>query len=116
MPAQTINVTDDRKLSYPGRQFLQADQPLGRKSSPTATLLSGVPADGHYDADLDGFERIIEVRAALLDVLELVRTATPKDSNLLRLDATKEREARAALENAFEQIKRLKERLYSENL
>jgi len=116
MAAQTISVTDDRKVSHPRRQFLQADQPLGKKSSPTATLLNGVLPDRHYDADLGGFERIVEVRAALLDVLELVRTATPKDSKLLRLDATKEREARAALENAFEQIKRLKERLYSENL
>src|SRR5271155_3781827 len=79
-------------------------------------LLANDPPDEHSDDEIDSFERIVEVRAALLNVLECVRTATPIDSKALRLDVTKLRDARLALETAFAQIKMLKERLYNENL
>jgi transcriptional regulator with GAF, ATPase, and Fis domain len=70
----------------------------------------------HSGEAFDGFERIVEIRAALLEILELVRTAVPADSKVLRFKGNQEREARVALENAFQQIGVLKDQLYKENL
>jgi transcriptional regulator with GAF, ATPase, and Fis domain len=89
---------------------------LREKLSANTTLLKRDPPDKHCDDEFDGFESIIGIEAALLEISELVRTATPTDSSVLRLNATKEREARAALETAFQHVKALKERLYNENL
>jgi transcriptional regulator with GAF, ATPase, and Fis domain len=111
-----MNVFDGGRFPYTGRQLFQADQPLSEELSATTTLLKKDPPDKHHENDFDGFERVIGIEAALLEISELVRTATPTDSSVLRLDATREREARVALETAFQHVKALKERLYNENL
>jgi hypothetical protein len=45
--------------------------------------------DEDSDDEIDSFERIVDVRAALLNVLESVRTATPIDSTTLRLEVAR---------------------------
>ena len=116
MAGQPMNVSDGGRFPYTGRQFFQADQPLSEQLSATRTLLKKDPPDRHCDDEFTGFERVLGIEAALLEILELVRTAPRADSNVLRLNATKEREARVALEAAFQHVKALKERLYNENL
>src|ERR1700740_2814402 len=61
-------------------------------------------------------ERIIGMRAAMDVVLEFVRTAKLRDSELPISDGTEHLEKRAALESAVEELELLRERLYRENL
>src|SRR3954463_15635263 len=116
MAGQTIDVLNNRRFPDGCRQLFKSDQPLRKKSLATTILSKKKPPDEHSDHEGDGFDKIVETRAALLEILELVLAATPRDSTVLRSDVTKEREARVALETAFEQINLLKERLYNENL
>jgi formate hydrogenlyase transcriptional activator len=85
-------------------------------------LLINDPVEEHSDGGFDRFERVVEIRAALLEILELVRTVAPTDSTM-RFNVAKEHEARLALETAFQQIQVLfqqiqvlKGQLYKENL
>ncbi len=105
-----------RRFSYAGHQLLETDQPLKEGSSATTTLLIDDPAEEHSDGGFDNFERVVEIRAALLEILELVRAVAPTDSAMVRFNVTNEREARLALETAFQQIEVLKDQLYKENL
>jgi hypothetical protein len=100
-----------RRLSHSGRQLLGTDQPSIEESSATTMLLKNGPRDKDSKEGFDSFERIVEIRAALLEILELVRTVAPTDSATLRFNVSKEREARVALETAFQQIEVLKEQL-----
>src|SRR5258708_38793371 len=104
-----------RRLSYPGRQIFQADQPSIKESSTTKSLKNASP-DEHSEDSCKSFAGIVELEAALLEILELVRTVAPTDSTILRFNVNKEREARVALETAFHQIEALKDQLYKENL
>src|SRR5467141_3512527 len=104
-----------RRLSYSGRQIFQADQPSIEESSTTKSLKNASP-DEHPEDGCKSFAGIVELEAALLEILELVRTVAPTDSTILRFSASKEREARVALETAFRQIEALKDQLYKENL
>jgi len=119
MAGQTVAFPDVSRLGrfpYAGRQLFEADQLLREESSATTTLLIDDPPEEHSDEGSASFERIVEVRAALLEILELVRTVAATDSNILRFNVTRERETRAALETAFQQIEVLKDQLYKENL
>jgi transcriptional regulator with GAF, ATPase, and Fis domain len=104
------------RFPYAGRQPIDTDNRLREESSATTRRLIDDPPEEDSDEGFDRFERIVEVRAALLEILELVRTVAAPDSTILRFNATKEREARVALETAFQQIEVLKDQLYKENL
>ena len=104
-----------RRLSYSGRQLFQGDQPSIEESS-TAKSLKNASPDEHSDDGCKSFAGIVELEAALLEILELVRTVAASDSTILRFNVNKEREARVALETAFQQIEALKDQLYKENL
>src|SRR6266403_5586399 len=104
-----------RRLSYSGRQLFQGDQPSIEESS-TAKSLKNPSPDEHSDDGFKSFAGIVELEAALLEILELVRTVATSDSTILRFNVNKEREARVALETAFQQIEALKDQLYKENL
>jgi transcriptional regulator with GAF, ATPase, and Fis domain len=119
MASQTMAFPDVSRLGrfkYARRQPAETDQPLLEESSATTTLLKNNAPVKDSDRGSDSLERIVEIRAALLEILELVRTAAPTDSTILRFNATEEREARVALEIAFQQIELLKDQLYQENL
>jgi hypothetical protein len=99
--------SDDHRFAqfhYAGRQPFNPDHRLREESSATTTLLIDDPVEEHSDGGFDRFERVGEIRAALLKILELVRTVAPTDSTTLRFNVAKEREARLALETAFQQI------------
>src|SRR5882762_705077 len=104
-----------RRLSYSGRQLFQGDHPSIEEPS-TAKSLKNAPPDEHSGDGCKTFAGIVELEAALLEILELVRTVAPTDSTILRFNVNKEREARVALETAFQQIEVLKDQLYKENL
>ena len=104
-----------RRLSYSGRQIFQADQPSIEEPSTTKSL-KNTPPDEQSEDGCKSFAGIVELEAALLEILELVRTVSPTDSTILRFNVNKEREARVALETAFHQIEALKDQLYKENL
>jgi transcriptional regulator with GAF, ATPase, and Fis domain len=111
--------SDDHRFAqfhYAGRQPFNPDHRLREESPATTTLLIDDPVEEHSDGGFDRFERVGEIRAALLKILELVRTVAPTDSTTLRFNVAKEREARLALETAFQQIEVLKDQLYKENL
>jgi transcriptional regulator with GAF, ATPase, and Fis domain len=117
MACQTIPLPDFSRLGrsrYAPRQPCEIDRRLREESSASRTLLKN--AQREHSEGFHGFERIVEIRAALLGILELVRTAVPADSTVLRFKGNQEREARVALENAFQQIEVLKDQLYKENL
>jgi transcriptional regulator with GAF, ATPase, and Fis domain len=101
---------------YVGHQVFETDQPLKEGSSATTTLLIDDPSEVRSDEEFDRFERIVETRAALLEILELVRTVVPTDPTILRHNVTEERESRVALETAFQQIEVLKDQLYKDPL
>ncbi len=61
-------------------------------------------------------ERIMGIRAAMDVVLEFVRTAKLRDSELPISDGTEHLEARATLQSAVEELDLLREQLYRENL
>ena len=96
-------------------QTFDPDRQLREASSATSTLMID-DADGHSDGGFDSFERVVEIRAALLEILELVRAAAPMDSAMVLFNVTNEREARLALETAFQQIEVLKDQLYKDRL
>src|SRR5258708_32082272 len=104
-----------RRVAYWGGQVLQGDQPSIEESSTTKSLKNASP-DEHSDDGCKSFAGIVELEAALLEILELVRTVAPTDSTILRFNVNKEREARVALETAFQQIEVLKDQVYKENL
>jgi transcriptional regulator with GAF, ATPase, and Fis domain len=119
MACQTVAFPDLsrlRQFSYAGGQTFGPDQQLREASPATTTLLIDDPAEEHSDGGSDSFERVVEIRAALLQILELVRAVAPTDSAMVRFNVTNEREARVALETAFQQIEVLKDQLYKENL
>ena len=104
-----------RRLSYSGSQIFQADQPSIEEPSTTKSL-KNTPPDEQSEDGCKSIAGIVELEVALLEILELVRTVVPTDSTILRFNVNKEREARAALETAFQQIEALKDQLYKENL
>jgi transcriptional regulator with GAF, ATPase, and Fis domain len=119
MAGQTVTFPDLSRLRgfwSASRRLFEADQSLRAESPRSATLLLDDPSDQHCHDGFDRFERIVEVRAALLEILELVRTAAPTDSTIMRANVSKEREARVALETAFQQIELLKDHLYKDQL
>jgi len=61
-------------------------------------------------------ERIMGIRAAMDVVLEFVRTAKLRDSELPISDGTEHLEARATRQSAVEELELLREQLYRENL
>src|SRR5260370_34434811 len=62
-----------RRLSYSGRQIFQGDQPSIEESSTTKSLKNASP-DEHSDDGCKSFAGIVELEAALLEILELVGT------------------------------------------
>jgi transcriptional regulator with GAF, ATPase, and Fis domain len=123
MAGQTVAFPDESRLGrnlYAGGQTFDPDQPLTEGSSANTELLIDDPPEERCDEGFDRFERIAEVRAALMEILELVRTVAPTDSTIFRLTVSEEREARVALETAFQQIEVLKDQykdqLHKENL
>jgi transcriptional regulator with GAF, ATPase, and Fis domain len=119
MAVQTVAFRDPSGLGpfpYVGHQVFETDQPLKEGSSATTTLLIDDPSEVRSDEEFDRFERIVETRAALLEILELVRTVVPTDPTILRHNVTEERESRVALETAFQQIEALKDQLYKDPL
>jgi len=97
-----------RRFSYAGHKLLEMDQPLKEGSSATTALLIDDPAEEHSDGGFDSFERVVEIRAALLEILELVRAVAPTDSATVWFNVTNERETRLAQETAFQRIEVLK--------
>jgi formate hydrogenlyase transcriptional activator len=119
MAGQTVAFPDasrPERFPYADCQPIATDQWLREQSSATASLLVDDPPEEPSDQGFDGCQRIVEVRAALLEILELVLTVAPTDSTILRFNVTKQREARVALEAAFQQIEVLKDQLHKENL
>jgi transcriptional regulator with GAF, ATPase, and Fis domain len=110
------DVSRPRRFWYSGGQTFDPDQPLTEGSSANTELLIDDPPEECCDEGFDRFERIADVRAALMEILELVRTVAPTDSTIFRLTVSEEREARVALETAFQQIEVLKDQLYKDQL
>ena len=70
MAGQTVAFPDVSRLGrfpYAGRQLFEADQLLREESTATTTLLIDDPPQEHSDEGSASFERIVEVRAALLE-------------------------------------------------
>jgi len=104
------------RFPYAGGQSSDTDQRLREESSTTPSFLTDEPPEEFSEEVFDRFERVVEIRAALLAILELVRTMAPPNSTVLRFNVNNEREARVTLDTAFRQIEALRDRLYKENL
>jgi transcriptional regulator with GAF, ATPase, and Fis domain len=119
MACQTVAVPDVSTLGRPplaGRQLSETAQPLREESSASITFLKNNPSGEHSGEGFVSFKRIVEIRVALLEIIELMRTVAPMDSTILRFNVTQEHETRVALVAAFQQIEVLKDQLHKENL
>src|SRR5260370_27502070 len=83
---------------------------------PSTRLRTNMPRTGHAGSEINDSERIARIRAAMKAGLEFIQTARLRDSELPFSDGTGPLEAISALQSAVEDLERLKEQLYRENL
>jgi len=116
MATQTLAVPDDHQSagnldlvgpsSHASTQRMQPRAEVRTKNSPSESVFHC----GHNS------ERIIGICAAVKIVLDFVRSTRFGDSALEFREGAKHPETRAALESAVEELERLREQLYRENL
>ena len=97
------------------RQSFNTDDSSGGPQRQNKPRTNNSPSEPVHNCVHDS-ERIIGIRTAMDVVLEFVRTAKLRDSELPISDGTEHLEKRAALESAVEELELLRERLYRENL
>jgi formate hydrogenlyase transcriptional activator len=116
MGTQTVAFPDDHQ--GPGNFDLvrQSAHASAERLQPRAKLRTCTAPSEHPDNEINYSERIVRIRAAMDVVLEFVRTAKLRDSELPVSDGTEHLEARATRQSAVEELELLREQLYRENL
>ena len=109
---QTIGFPDNHQSSTDdldvGRQ--------GRNTPESSERLPRTEIRINIGNGINDSERKVRIYAAMNVVLEFVRTAKLRDSELPVSDGTMHLEARATLQSAVQELELLRERLYRENL
>jgi len=111
-------------VAFPNEHRRAGNLDLVRRSSRTdaersqrhAKLRTCAPPNECPDPEINDFERIVRICAALHEVSEFIRTAKLMDSGLPISDGTGHFEARATLQSAVEELELVRAHLYKENL
>jgi transcriptional regulator with GAF, ATPase, and Fis domain len=119
MAGQTIAFPDDHQ-TYAGNLDVVRQSFNPHESSeglhPRSRLRLDRPPSEHSESEINDSERIARIRAAMKVGLEFMQTARLRDSELPFSDGTGHLDAISALQSAVEDLERLKEQLYRENL
>jgi transcriptional regulator with GAF, ATPase, and Fis domain len=94
----------------------QSSHASAERLQPGAKPRECTPPSNHPDNEISDSERIVRICAAMNEVLEFIRTANLRDSELAISDATKNFEATATLQSAVQELEVLREHLHKENL
>src|ERR1700720_4088750 len=116
MATQTVAFPDDHQGAGNLDLVRQTSHAIAERLQPRAKLRTCTLPSEHPDNELNDPQRIVRICAAMNVVLEFIRTAKLRDSELLISDGTEHFEARATLQSAVEELELLREHLYKENL
>jgi formate hydrogenlyase transcriptional activator len=116
MATQTVAFPDDHQGAGNLDLVRQSSHASAERLQPRAKLRRCTPPSEHPDNEINDSERIVHICAAMDVVLEFVRTAKLRDSELPISDGTEHLEARATRQSAVDELELLREQLYRENL
>jgi hypothetical protein len=111
MATQTVAFPDDHQGAGNLDLVRQSSHAIAERLQPRAKLRTCTLPSEHPDNELNDSQRIIRICAAMNVVLEFIRTAKLRDSELLISDGTEHIEARATLQSAVEELELLREQL-----
>ena len=111
MVTQTVAFPDDHQGAGNLDLVRQSSHAIAERLQPRAKLRTCTLPSEHPDNELNDSQRIIRICAAMNVVLEFIRTAKLRDSELLISDGTEHIEARAILQSAVEELELLREQL-----
>ena len=111
MATQTVAFPDDHQGAGNLDLVRQSSHAIAERLQPRAKLRTCTLPSEHPDNELNDSQRIIRICAAMNVVLEFIRTAKLRDSELLISDGTEHIEARAILQSAVEELELLREQL-----
>jgi transcriptional regulator with GAF, ATPase, and Fis domain len=113
---QTVAFSDDHQGAGNLDLVRQSSHAGAERLQPRDKLRTCTPPSEHLDIKINDSERIVRICDAMDVVLEFVRTAKLRNSELPISDGTEHLEAEAALQSAVEELDLLREQLYRENL
>jgi transcriptional regulator with GAF, ATPase, and Fis domain len=111
MATQTVAFPDDHQGAGNLDLVRQSSHAIAELLQPRAKLRTCTLPSEHPDNELNDSQRIVRICAAMNVVLEFIRTAKLRDSELLISDGTEHIEARATLQSAVEELELLREQL-----
>jgi transcriptional regulator of acetoin/glycerol metabolism len=111
MVTQTVAFPDDHQGAGNLDLVRQSSHAIAERLQPRAKLRTCTLPSEHPDNELNDSQRIVRICAAMNVVLEFIRTAKLRDSELLISDGTEHIEARATLQSAVEELELLREQL-----
>jgi len=111
MVTQTVAFQDDHQGAGNLDLVRQSSHAIAERLQPRAKLRTCTLPSEHPDNELNDSQRIVRICAAMNVVLEFIRTAKLRDSELLISDGTEHIEARATLRSAVEELELLREQL-----
>jgi hypothetical protein len=111
MATQTVAFPDDHQGAGNLDLVRQSSHAIAERLQPRAKLRTCTLPSEHPDNELNDSQRIIRICAAMNVVLEFIRTAKLRDSELLISDGTEHIEARATRQSAVEELELLREQL-----
>ncbi len=116
MATQTVAVPADHHGAGNLDLVRQSSPASADRLQPRAKLRTCTPPSEHLDNEINDSDRIVRICDAMDVVLEFVRTAKLRNSELPISDGTEHLEAEATLQSAVEELDLLREQLYRENL
>jgi hypothetical protein len=111
MATQTVAFPDDQQGAGNLDLVRQSSHAIAERLQPRAKLRTCTLPSEHPDNELNDSQRIVRICAAMNVVLEFIRTAKLRDSELLISDGTEHIEARATLQSAVQELELLREQL-----
>jgi hypothetical protein len=111
MATQTVAFPDDHQGAGNLDLVRQSSHASAERLQPRAKLRTCTRPSEHPDNEINDSQRIVRICAAMNVVLEFIRTAKLRDSELLISDGTEHLEARATLQSAVEELELLREQL-----
>ena len=111
MATHTVAFPDDHQGAGNLDLLRQSSHASAERLQPRAKLRTCTLPSEHPDNEINDSQRIVRICAAMNVVLEFIRTAKLRDSELLISDGTEHLEARATLQSAVEELELLREQL-----
>jgi transcriptional regulator with GAF, ATPase, and Fis domain len=116
MATQTATFPDVHQQAGNLDLVRQSSHASAERLRPSTKLRVCTPPSERTDSEINDSDRIVRICAAMNEVLEFIRAAKLKDSELAISDEMDHFEATATLQSAVEELELLREHLYKENL